>query len=164
MNMASLWKLPVIYACENNLYNEYTHYSETTAGDLVARGEAFGIAAEQVDGQDVRAVFDAAVRAVDRARRGDGPTFLVLNTYRFHGHHVGDIDRTYYRSEEEEAEWKSERDPIELLAAWLQAQGVAAETLAQIRSRAQQAVDAGVEFALAAPFPEESEVDQHVFA
>src|SRR5438132_11172778 len=69
MNMAGLWKLPVVYACENNLYNEYTHYSETTAGDLVARGEAFGIAAEQVDGQDVRAVFDAAVRAVDRARR-----------------------------------------------------------------------------------------------
>ena len=164
MNMASLWKLPVIYACENNLYNEYTHYSETTAGDLVARGEAFGIAAEQVDGQDVRAVFDAAVRAVARARRGDGPTFLVLNTYRFHGHHVGDVDRSYYRSEEEETEWKSERDPIELLTGWLREQGVVAETLAQIRSEAQQEVEAGVEFALAAPYPDESEVDQHVFA
>jgi len=164
MNMASLWKLPVIYACENNLYNEYTHYSETTAGDLVARGEAFGMAADQIDGQDVRAVFDAAVHAVDRARRGDGPTFLVLNTYRFHGHHVGDVDRSYYRSEEEETEWKSQRDPIELLAEWLQEQGVAAETLAQIRSEAQQEVEAGVELALAAPFPDESEVDQHVFA
>ena len=164
MNMASLWKLPVIYACENNLYNEYTHYSETTAGDLVARGEAFGIAAEQVDGQDVRAVFDAAVRAVARARRGDGPTFLVLNTYRFHGHHVGDVDRSYYRSEEEETEWKSERDPIELLTGWLREQGVVAETLAQIGSEAQQEVEAGVEFALAAAYPDESEVDQHVFA
>src|SRR5712691_2466814 len=164
MNMASLWKLPVIYACENNLYNEYTHYSETTAGDLVARGEAFGIPAEQVDGQDVRAVFDAAELAVERARRGDGPTFLVLNTYRFHGHHVGDVDRSYYRSEAEETEWKSRRDPIELLAEWLQEQGVAAEMLAQIRSEAQQEVDAGIQFALAAPFPDESEVDQHVFA
>jgi TPP-dependent pyruvate/acetoin dehydrogenase alpha subunit len=164
MNMASLWKLPVIYACENNLYNEYTHYSETTAGDLVARGEAFGMAADQIDGQDVRAVFDAAELAVERARRGDGPTFLVLNTYRFHGHHVGDVDRSYYRSEEEETEWKSQRDPIELLAQWLQEQAVAAEKLAQIRSEAQQEVEAGVEFALAAPFPDESEVDQHVFA
>ena len=70
MNMASLWKLPVIYACENNLYNEYTPYSETTAGDVRARAEAFGIPAEEVDGQDVGAVFAAATRAVERARGG----------------------------------------------------------------------------------------------
>src|SRR2546423_7513332 len=68
MNMAALWKLPVIYACENNLYGEYTHYSETTAGDLLARAGAFGIPAEQVDGQDVRAVRAVAERAVARAR------------------------------------------------------------------------------------------------
>src|SRR5437660_3158423 len=65
MNMASLWSLPVIYVCENNLYNEYTHFSETTAGDIPLRATAFGIAAEQVDGQDVRAVFDAAELAVE---------------------------------------------------------------------------------------------------
>src|SRR5438445_7257823 len=124
MNMAALWKLPVVYACENNLYNEYTHYLEATAGDLLLRAQAFGIPTEEVEGQDVRAVFDAAVRAVDRARRVDAPTFLVLNTYRFHGHHVGDVDRSYYRSEEEETEWKSERDPIELLTGWLREQGV----------------------------------------
>src|SRR3989441_1033980 len=116
MNMASLWKLPVVYACENNLYNEYTHYGETTAGDLRTRARAFEIEAEEVDGQDVRAVFEAATRAVERARSGGGPTFLLLNTYRFHGHHVGDVDRAYYRSKEEEAEWKSQRDPIALLA------------------------------------------------
>src|SRR5438876_5046837 len=68
MNMAALWKLPVVYACENNLYNEYTHYSETTAGDVLVRAEAFGISAEEVEGQDVRAVFAAATRAVERAR------------------------------------------------------------------------------------------------
>jgi len=164
MNMAALWKLPVIYACENNLYNEYTHYDETTAGDLLTRAQAFGIEAEEVDGQDVRAVFDATTRAVGRARAGGGPSFLLLDTYRFHGHHVGDVDRAYYRSKEEEAEWRSQRDPIALLERWLQEQGVVAETLEQIRAEAQREVDAGVEFALAAPYPDTTEVDEHVFA
>jgi acetoin:2,6-dichlorophenolindophenol oxidoreductase subunit alpha len=163
MNMAALWKLPVIYACENNLYGEYTHHSETTAGEMIARAQAFGIPAEQVDGQDVRAVNKATERAVERARGGDGPTFLVLDTYRFHGHHVGDVDRAYYRSKEEEQEWSSTRDPIELLAARLRKKGVTDETLEQIRADAQHEVDAGVEFALAAPYPDGSEVDQHVF-
>src|SRR5213593_3576232 len=72
MNMASLWKLPVIYVCENNLYNEYTHYSETAAGDMLARATAFGIPAESVDGQDVRAVHNAAKAIVDRTRAGAG--------------------------------------------------------------------------------------------
>ena len=98
MNLASLWKLPIIYVCENNLYNEYTHFSETTAGDIMARPLAFGLAAESVDGQDVRAVHTAATRLVERARRGDGPAFLLCNTYRFKGHHVGDVSREYYRA------------------------------------------------------------------
>ena len=164
MNMAALWKLPVIYACENNLYGEYTHYSETTAGEMVARAEAFGIPAEQVDGQDVRAVHAAAERAVARARAGEGPAFLVLDTYRFHGHHVGDVDRAYYRSRDEEEQWKAQRDPVALHEAWLREQGVPDEELERIRAEARQEVDAGVEFALAAPYPDESEVDQHVFA
>jgi pyruvate dehydrogenase E1 component alpha subunit len=163
MNMAALWKLPVIYACENNLYGEYTHISETTAGEMIARAQAFGIPAEQVDGQDVRAVYQAAERAVERARAGDGPTFLVLDTYRFHGHHVGDVDRAYYRTKEEEQEWSSTRDPIELLAVRLRKKGVTDGTLEQIRAEAQEEVDAGVEFALSAPYPDEGEVDQHVF-
>src|SRR5919198_5001446 len=112
MNMAALWKLPVIYLCENNLYNEYTHYSETTSGEIAARARAFGIPAEEVDGQDVIAVHEAAARAVERARRGEGPSFLVANTYRYHGHHVGDVDRAYYRSKDEEADWKTNRDPV----------------------------------------------------
>jgi pyruvate dehydrogenase E1 component alpha subunit len=103
MNMASLWKLPVVYVCENNQYNEYTHYRETTAGGVAARAEAFGIPAAEVDGQDVLAVRDAAREAVAHARRGEGPSMLVCHTYRFRGHHVGDIDRSYYRSKEEEA-------------------------------------------------------------
>src|SRR5579871_1059084 len=119
MNLAQLWKLPVIYACENNLYNEYTHFSETTAGDIAARAAAFGMPAETVDGQDVRAVQAAAKQLVDRARRGDGPSFLLCNTYRYHGHHVGDINREYYRSKQEEQQWKTERDPIRNFSDWL---------------------------------------------
>ncbi len=108
MNMAALWDLPVIYLCENNLYNEYTHYRETTAGEILARAAAFGIPGEDVDGQDVLAVHGAASRAVQRGRRGDGPSFVVANTYRFYGHHVGDVDRAYYRTKEEEADWADE--------------------------------------------------------
>src|SRR5690242_21312240 len=101
MNMAALWKLPVIYLCENNLYSEYTHWSENTAGDIRTRAEAFAIPAEDVDGQDALAVLAATERAVARARAGEGPSFLVLDTYRYRGHHVGDVDRAYYRSSDE---------------------------------------------------------------
>src|ERR1700681_1876632 len=119
MNLAALWKLPVIYVCENNLYNEYTHYLETTAGDILLRGPAFGVPSESVDGQDVRAVYATASRLVDRARQGEGPAFLVCNTYRYTGHHVGDINREYYRSKQEELEWKTKRDPIKNFVQWL---------------------------------------------
>src|SRR5256712_7964033 len=106
MNMASLWALPVVYVCENNQYNEYTHYLEATAGDILTRPRAFGIEAHEVDGQEVRAVYGATVELVERARRGGGPAFLLCNTYRYHGHHVGDVDRPYYRSKDEEELWR----------------------------------------------------------
>src|SRR6266853_517001 len=125
MNMAALWKLPVIYVCENNLYNEYTHNSETVAGNMLDRATAFGIPAESVDGQDVRAVYRAAAAIVDRTRLGAGPAFLLCNTYRFMGHHVGDINREYYRSKQEEQKWKTERDPIKVLGDWLISQNLA---------------------------------------
>src|SRR5437899_6711302 len=112
MNMASLWKLPVIYVCENNRYNEYTSYTETTAGEIRARAQAFGLHSVVVDGQDVRAVYSAASSLVERARNSEGPSFLQCDTYRFHGHHVGDIDRSYYRSKEEERQWQTGHDPI----------------------------------------------------
>ncbi|HXV34348.1 MAG TPA: thiamine pyrophosphate-dependent dehydrogenase E1 component subunit alpha [Gaiellaceae bacterium] len=164
MNMASLWKLPVVYVCENNLYNEYTHYSETTAGDIAARPAAFGLPVEEVDGQDVRAVHAAAAAAVERARAGDGPSFLLCNTYRFHGHHVGDVDRAYYRSRDEESTWTGERDPLTILAAWLMADGgVSREALERIESEIAEEVEAAVAVALEAPFPDPGEVDQHVY-
>ena len=165
MNMASLWKLPVIYVCENNQYNEYTHNSETTAGEMAARAKAFGILTEEVDGQDIRTVYSTAQRLVDRARQGEGPAFLLCDTYRYHGHHVGDIQRAYYRTKEEEERWKAERDPLKLLAGWLVGQRMADEgTFEQIEQRVRAEVEAGEQFALNAPYPDASEVEQDVYA
>jgi acetoin:2,6-dichlorophenolindophenol oxidoreductase subunit alpha len=165
MNMASLWKLPVIYVCENNFYNEYTHFSETTAGEISARPKAFGILTEEVDGQDVRAVYNTALRLVERARKGEGPGFMLCNTYRYYGHHVGDISRSYYRSKEEEQLWMTQRDPLTLLREWLIQQHMAdAHVFEQIEQRVRAEVEAGVQFALDAPYPDLSEVEQDVYA
>jgi TPP-dependent pyruvate/acetoin dehydrogenase alpha subunit len=165
-NMASLWSLPVVYVCENNLYNEYTHYLEATAGDILARPRAFGIEARDVDGQDVRAVYAEAHDLVERARRGDGPAFLLCNTYRYHGHHVGDVDRAYYRSKDEEELWRgAERDPIALLGRRLLADGHADEAeLARIDEETRAEIEVALQFALDAPFPDPSEVTEDVFA
>ena len=165
MNMASLWKLPVIYVCENNQYNEYTHYSETTAGEITARPGAFGIHTETVDGQDVRAVHETMSRLVERVRSGGGPVFLLCNTYRYHGHHVGDIDRTYYRSKEEEQDWKTNRDPLKIFSKWLIDQDLADQNIFdKIEAEMKDEIEAGAEFAVNAPYPDASEVDQHVYA
>jgi pyruvate dehydrogenase E1 component alpha subunit len=165
MNLAQLFKLPVIYVCENNLYTEYTHYSETTAGDILMRATAFGLEAASVDGQDVLAVNGIAQRMVDRARRGDGPAFLLCNTYRYHGHHVGDINREYYRSKQEESLWKTERDPIANFGKWLVEQNLAdAAALAQVQAEAESEMKKAVDFAVAAPYPTVDEVDEDVYA
>src|SRR5215470_4498439 len=165
MNLATLYKLPVIYVCENNLYTEYTHFTETTAGDILTRGTAFGVQAESVDGQDVRAVHAAAQKLVSRARRGEGPSLLLCNTYRYTGHHVGDINREYYRSKQEEQEWKTKRDPIKNMGEWLIAQKIAdAAALQKIESEVREEMKVAVEFAIAAPYPSPEEVDQDVYA
>lgn len=165
MNMASLWKLPIIYVCENNLYGEYTHYSETLAGDILARAQAFGICAESIDGQDVQLVYSTMQRLVERARRGEGPAFLECKTYRYYGHHVGDINRAYYRSKEEEQEWKSMRDPLKVLAERLVSQKQTDQgVIERIEKEVQAEVESDVQFALNAPFPELSEVDEDVYA
>jgi acetoin:2,6-dichlorophenolindophenol oxidoreductase subunit alpha len=165
MNLASLWSLPVIYVCENNLYNEYTHYLETTAGEILARPRAFGIEAAEVDGQDVRAVYATTAELVERARAGGGPAFLVANTYRYHGHHVGDIDRSYYRSEEEEQLWREERDPLIVLGSWLvDHKLVSAGDLKRVGGEARAEIERGLAFALDASYPDPSEVTEDVYA
>lgn len=165
MNMAQLWKLPVVYACENNMYNEYTHYSETTSGDILARPLAFGIPAESVDGQDVRAVRALAARFAERARAGAGPAFMLCNTYRYRGHHVGDINREYYRARQEEQRWSTERDPIKILGDSLIQQKLAdTAQLERIQAEVKAEMNAAVEFAIAAPYPAVDQVEQDVYA
>jgi TPP-dependent pyruvate/acetoin dehydrogenase alpha subunit len=165
MNLARLWNLPVIYVCENNLYNEYTHFSETTAGEILARPAAFGIPAESVDGQDVRSVNAVASRMVEQARTGMGPSFLLCNTYRYHGHHVGDVSREYYRSKQEEQQWKTERDPLRIMGEWLTSEGTADRALLdKIHDEVKAEIDKAVKFALEAPYPSADKVDQDVYA
>jgi TPP-dependent pyruvate/acetoin dehydrogenase alpha subunit len=164
MNMAALWNLPVIYACENNMYGEYTHVDEMAAGSLTARAEAFGIETHRVDGQDFVAVNALSENLVARAREGEGPFFIVLDTYRYHGHHVGDVNRAYYRSKEEEEFWKTERDPILLLSDVLVSKKwTTQQELDEIRATVKQEAADAVNYALDAPYPNESEVDMHVF-
>ncbi|HUH96645.1 MAG TPA: thiamine pyrophosphate-dependent dehydrogenase E1 component subunit alpha [Anaerolineales bacterium] len=165
MNMASLWKLPVIYVCENNQYNEYTHFREATAGEITARAEAFGILAETIDGQDVRLVYETAQRLVERARRGEGPAFLECLTYRYYGHHVGDISRAYYRSKEEEQEWRTRRDPLKILGEEMVEQKLTDQAVLDgIHQDVLSEIEAAVQFAIDAPFPDPAEVDEDVYA
>ena len=165
MNMAALWKLPVIYVCENNMYNEYTHVSETVAGDIMARGPAFGVHSETVDGQDVRAVYTVSKRLVERARSGEGPAFLMVPTYRFMGHHVGDISREYYRPKQEEQTWKTERDPIKLFTDVILAEKIADRSgLDQIQGEVKAEIEKAVKFAMDAPYPNVDKVEQDVYA
>lgn len=165
MNMAALWNLPVIYACENNGYSEYTKTDEIAAGSLKARAEAFGMEAFSVDGQDVLAVNTLTQKLVARARKGEGPFFIELDTYRYHGHHVGDINREYYREKTEEAEWKQSRDPITNFGAWLTKEGIASSAdLEAVDKDVRAEAEAAVAYALEAAYPDTGEVTMHVYA
>ena len=164
MNMAALWKLPVIYVCENNLYGEYTPCGETIAGEILARAQAFGIHAESVDGQDVQAVNATMRKLVERARRGEGPAFLECKTYRYYGHHVGDVNREY-RTRDEEKEWMSHHDPLLTLASRLTGQGLADATVFErIQTDVKAEIDTGVQYALSAPYPGAHQVHEDVYA
>ncbi|MDF0600212.1 thiamine pyrophosphate-dependent dehydrogenase E1 component subunit alpha [Psychromarinibacter sp. C21-152] len=165
MNMAALWKLPVIYACENNGYSEYTKTDEIAAGSIMARAEAFGIESHQVDGQDVLAVNDLTRKLAERARKGEGPFFIELMTYRYHGHHVGDINREYYRSKDEEKDWKENRDPIIRFRGWLVSEGIASEDeIEAMNAEIETDATEAVAYAEAAAYPPAEEVDMHVYA
>src|SRR5512132_3447728 len=164
MNMAALWRLPVIYVCENNLYGEYTPCAETVAGEILARARAFGIHAEAVDGQDVQAVHATMRRLVERARRGEGPAFLECKTYRYYGHHVGDVNREY-RTRDEERDWMTNRDPLETLSSRLMQQQLAEQSVFdRIQADVKTEIESGVQFALAAPYPAPGQVDEDVYA
>jgi pyruvate dehydrogenase E1 component alpha subunit len=162
MNMAALWDLPVIYVCEHNQYGEYTPTVLATAGDIRLRGEAFGVPTTLADGMDVVAVHDAASSAAERARAGDGPSFLICETYRYSGHGMSDRDRSY-RTRDEEGEWQA-RDPIDRLRHALLAGGVVHEDdLESVRSDAETEMADAVDFARRAPEPAIEGVLQFVY-
>ena len=164
MNMAAIWQLPIIYACENNQYGEYTPMQRVTAGDVQARGQAFDIPSVGADGMDVIIAHEASVKAVKHVRDGKGPSFLIFDTYRYSGHGMSDQTRPY-RSREEEREWREQRDPVDRLARQLiEWEHVVQSDLEVILEQVQEQVAAGVEFAQKSPYPDPQEVTKHVFS
>lgn len=163
LNMAAVWKAPVIFVIENNLYAEYSPVEDTTAvRDLVDRAKAHAMSGAIVDGQDVYAVYDAVIQAADRARAGHGPTLLEAKTYRFRGH--SRTDPAKYRRAGELERWK-ERDPIVLLGAQLAAAGVfSAEDQTRMRRAVQQEVDDASRRAADAPYPTLEDAKGYVYA
>jgi len=160
MNMAAIWKLPVVFVCENNGYGEFTALEDVTAGaDLLARGQVFGIPSGMVDGMDLRAVYAAASVSVARARAGEGPGFLICNTWRFSGHHVG--DKQDYKDDDATRAWL-EKDPIPRHAALLRHEGASDADLAAIDTEIDGVIRAAVSFARAAPPPEANQMRMHV--
>ncbi|MDT4915187.1 MAG: acetoin:2,6-dichlorophenolindophenol oxidoreductase subunit alpha [Pseudonocardiales bacterium] len=154
VNLAAIWKLPLIVACENNLYAvETASKAMTGGGDIAARAGGFGLPSMSVDGQDVVAVHAAVGAAADRARTGAGPTFLELMTYRYMGHNSGEVIR--YRTTDEVAQWRASRDPIENFAALLTDAGILdPAALARIDETAADVVARAVTFAEEAPWPD----------
>lgn len=165
MNLASLWKLPVIFVCENNGYTEWTPTEQLTAGTIAERGTAMGVPGEQIDGNDVLVVREAATRAVLRARAGEGPTLIECRTYRHHGHNQGEEAFTgNYRDADEIARWRA-ADPIKRFAERLVTAAHATEAeLAGIDGEELARVEDAVAFAEASPYPDPEEALMHLFA
>ena len=162
-NLAGLWKLPVIFFCENNLYGEGTPSDmQTPIADLALRADGYGFPGVIVDGNDVLAVYEAVRHARNRALAGDGPSMIEAKTYRYRGHYEGD-PQVYRRPGEMEA-WKA-RDPVPAFRARLLAAGVCDETgLVEIESSVQEQLDEAVAFAGASPVPEQEEALEGVYA
>ena len=163
LNMAGLWKLPVIFFCENNLYGEGTPQSkQAPVADLAKRADSYGFPGVIVDGNDPLAVYEASVEAVKRARAGKGPTLVEGKTYRFRGHFEGDPQ--VYRKPGELEEWMK-RDPVPTFRKRLVDAGVFDEdALAKIESSVQKELDEAVAFAASAPIPEVEEALAGVYA
>ena len=147
LNIAALWKLPVVLVCENNGYAEFTPMSEHTVVERVSEHcKPYGIPAQTVDGNDVFEVLGAMSEAVERARKGEGPTMVECLTYRMRGHYIGDPTR--YREAQGVAEWR-EKDPIERLTKRLTAEGVLSEdAVATVKREADERIDEAVRYAM----------------
>ena len=158
LNLASIWQLPVVYICENNQYSMGMAVQKAWAVDsLLPRAAAYNMPGEQVDGMDVIAVYEAVKRAVERARSGEGPSLLEIKTYRFRGHSM--TDPAYYRTREEEQQWRTTRDPIGIFEKrLLEAEAATQAEFDENDARATQAAEDAADFAENSPNPTPEEL------
>ncbi len=162
LNMAMTWKIPTIFVVENNGYAMGTSVARTSnVRELYTLGEAYDIPSEAVDAMDVEIVHEAVARAAERARKGEGPSFLEFKTYRYRGHSMSDPQK--YRTKEEVAEWKL-RDPIELIKDRILTQKIATqEELDAIDTRVKKQVEEAVKFAEESPWPKAEEAFEDIY-
>jgi pyruvate dehydrogenase E1 component alpha subunit len=163
LNLAAVWKLPVIFLCANNRYAEHTTYEKATSAKQIAdRAVSYNIPGVRVDGNDPLEMYAVAKEAVDRARAGEGPTLIEAMTFRFHGHVLGDADSYMDKAQKKAA---IEADPMPRFRARLIADDIATEEqLAAIEAQIEADIDVAVEFALNSPFPQLDELTRDVYA
>ncbi|MDN2567605.1 thiamine pyrophosphate-dependent dehydrogenase E1 component subunit alpha [Aquibium sp. A9E412] len=164
LNLAALWKLPLLLVCENNGFSEFSPSSGVIAGSIAGRAEPFGVPGRQVDGNDVEAVAEATAEALERARGGAGATLIEAATYRIHGHVEGEhaFLKTQYRADEEIERWRG-RDPVARFAATLVERGTLdAAAVEALAGEIEAAVEAAADSAAEDPYPEPAELDRHL--
>lgn len=164
LNISALWKLPLIFVCEDNQYAQFnpreSHLSINRISDLAS---AYGIPGTTVDGMDVEVVLETAENAVDRARSGKGPSLIECRTYRFFGHYTGDLKQGY-RDRDEVRRWKSEKDPIDIFKRRLLERGVTDEIITKMESEIRNQLNESFTQAESDPYPEPEETLQDVYA
>ena len=162
LNAAAIWKLPVVFACENNLYGASTSIKKVINIENIAdRSAAYGMPGEIVDGNNVLKVNEAAVKAIERARKGEGPTLLELRTYRIGGHSRNDA--CGYRDKEEEKEWFA-RDPLKIHKEYIISNKILdINSLEKLEKDVEDRIDKAVEYAKASPSPKPEDALKHVF-
>ncbi|MBI4504705.1 MAG: thiamine pyrophosphate-dependent dehydrogenase E1 component subunit alpha [Chloroflexi bacterium] len=157
LNMAAVWRLPIVFICENNQYAMYTPCDEVTSvRDIAVRAAGYGLPGAVVDGMDLLAVREAASEAIERARAGGGPTLLEAKTYRFCGHSKSDTGK--YRAREEVAAWE-QRDPIRLWRARLLGEGFDEDVVTAVEAAVEAEIEEATRFALASPYAEDEALD-----
>ena len=163
LNLASAWKLPVVFVCENNLYGFSTHYRRVTnIEDIADRGTAYGMPGIVADGMDVLDVYEKAGGLIERARAGEGPALLECKTYRYRGH--SRLENPVYRTRDEVAEWKK-KDPIPRFEAHMKENmGMTENDILLIRKQVTESIDAAVKFAEQSPEPSSEDYKQYIYA
>jgi len=162
LNLASVWKLPVVFVCQNNGYGEHTKYAySTSVANISMRAASYSMPGVTVDGNDPVAMYNCAKEAIERARNGGGPTLIEAKTFRFHGHVFGDVDA--YMDKGEKDAWIA-KDPVPLFRAWLIATGNASEDqLATLEAAIERDIDEALEFTLSSPYPDVAELNRDIY-